>query len=609
LTTWIADTGNNRLLYEYYNGSKTVGSALGTGLSAPGGMAAECGSCGGNVFIADTGNNRIVKVGTQVADFGAVNVGSVTPAQTFFFAFTASTTLNAKTPFQTLTMGAAHLDFQNAGAGTCAAGGYAAGRACEVNVTFKPTLAGARAGAVVLDNSTGNAVATVYLHGTGQGPQIAYDPGVQTTLASGLSDPRGTAVDGSGNVYVADFGVDQIVKLIPAGVSSRFASVGSPESLAVDGAGNLYTTGTNSGGRSICLVSAGGAWVSCTFDSSEGTVGVAVDGWGYLYGADSVNQDVWYSGTSSGTISGGFTPEAVAVDSAGNLYIVDRDNWLVWEHTPAGNWSTVGSGYNRPQGVAVDQAGNVFVADMGNNQVVKVTPAGVQSTVGTGLSLPSAVAVDGTGNIYITDLGDGRLIKINRSTPPSLSFASTAVGKTSSDSPKEVTVENIGNAPLTFPVPSTGKNASLSTGFTLGTATTCPELSTSSSPATLAAGGACSYQVSFTPKVSGASIKGSLVLTDNNLNVAKATQTIALSGRATAAVVAVSWPAPVPIAAGTPLSSRQLDATASVPGKFVYSPAAGSKPAKGTVKLTTTFTPADTTRYKTATAAVNLVVK
>jgi len=306
--------------------------------------------------------------------------------------------------------------------------------------------------------------------------------------------------------------------------------------------------------------------------------------------------------------AGGFEPTAVAIDGSENVYIVDSTDWLVWEVTPAGTWSTVGSGYNRPKGVAIDSGGNVFVADFGNNRVVKVTPDGVQSTVGSGFDGPSAVAVDSMGNVYVTDLGDGRLFKIDRSTPPSLRFASTAVGKTSSDSPKEFTVENIGNAALTFPVPSTGGNASLSANFTFGSATTCPELTSSSSPAALAAATSCVYAVSFAPAAAG-SISGSLVLTDDNLNVANAKQTITLSGTATAEAVKVTWPAPAPIAAGTALTAKQLDATASVPGKFTYSPAAGAKPARGTVKLTATFTPTDAAKYKPTAASVNLVVQ
>ena len=70
----------------------------------------------------------------------------------------------------------------------------------------------------------------------------------------------------------------------------------------------------------------------------------------------------------------------------------------------------------------------------------------------------------------------------------------------------------------------------------------------------------------------------------------------------------IAWATPASIAYGTALSAAQLNATASVPGTFVYSPAAGSIPAAGSDNLTVTFTPNDTTDYTSASATVTLVV-
>jgi hypothetical protein len=70
----------------------------------------------------------------------------------------------------------------------------------------------------------------------------------------------------------------------------------------------------------------------------------------------------------------------------------------------------------------------------------------------------------------------------------------------------------------------------------------------------------------------------------------------------------ISWATPPSINYGTPLSATQLDATANVPGTFVYSPAAGAILPAGTNTLTTAFTPSDTTDYTTASASVSLVV-
>jgi len=70
----------------------------------------------------------------------------------------------------------------------------------------------------------------------------------------------------------------------------------------------------------------------------------------------------------------------------------------------------------------------------------------------------------------------------------------------------------------------------------------------------------------------------------------------------------VTWPAPAPIISGTALSATQLNATASVPGTFLYTPAAGATPAAGTDTLTVTFTPTNTAIYATITSTVSLVV-
>ncbi len=71
----------------------------------------------------------------------------------------------------------------------------------------------------------------------------------------------------------------------------------------------------------------------------------------------------------------------------------------------------------------------------------------------------------------------------------------------------------------------------------------------------------------------------------------------------------ITWATPAAVVTGTALSSTQLDASANVPGKFVYTPAAGTvESTAGTVTLSTTFTPTDTVNYTTATDSVSLLV-
>jgi len=76
----------------------------------------------------------------------------------------------------------------------------------------------------------------------------------------------------------------------------------------------------------------------------------------------------------------------------------------------------------------------------------------------------------------------------------------------------------------------------------------------------------------------------------------------------TKAAPALNWPAPAPIVYGTSLSPTQLDATANIPGTFVYSPGEGSVPKVGTHTLAVTFTPSDSTDYSTAKTSVSITV-
>jgi hypothetical protein len=163
-------------------------------------------------------------------------------------------------------------------------------------------------------------------------------------------------------------------------------------------------------------------------------------------------------------------------------------------------------------------------------------------------------------------------------TPPSLSFATTSVGSTSTDSPQTVTVLNDGNAALSFPIPGTGNNPSLSTNFTLNSTSggTCPLTgSASSTPGALAVGASCTLPIGFAPTVGG-SISGSLVLTDTNLNAnPSTTQSISLSG--TGVLITLS-PSTVPAGTVGTAYSQTLTATGGT-SPYIYAVTSGALPA------------------------------
>jgi hypothetical protein len=147
--------------------------------------------------------------------FGSQAVGSAQAQTTVTFTITTGGTLDA-TPL-VLTTGAPNLDY-TLGMGSTCTGSVLAGT-CTVNVVFTPRAPGQRLGAVVL-TSDGATVATALLTGTGTGAAVVF-PGnaATTTLGSGFSDPRGVAVDGAGNVYVADFNNNAVKEVVAVGGS------------------------------------------------------------------------------------------------------------------------------------------------------------------------------------------------------------------------------------------------------------------------------------------------------------------------------------------------------------------------------------------------------
>ena len=609
--------------------------------------------------------NSVVSTGTYTisvppnqapptANLGTGAIGATSPAMALTFTFNIAETLGS---IAVLTQGAPGLDFDNAGTGTCTVGqNYSAGATCTVNVAFTPRFAGTRYGAAVLYDSTGNMIETGYVSGNGSGSQLNFLSGTQSVIASGQAIyPYGITVDGAGNLYIADTGNNQVLKetlsagsyvqtTVPTGNQYPSAAGTGPTGIAVDGAGNIYISDIWTRTVFKETPSAAGYNESIVANASSSGISyfqpyaIAVDGVGNVYISDLAAQRVLKETLSSGgyiqsiiASTGLNNPEGIAVDGAGNVYIADVGNDRVLKETPAGsvysesvfaNQSSIGAFEDGPSGIAVDGLGNVYFVGVGNPPsgpfpILKETLSGgsyIQTTVPTSnLFYPGGIAVDGSGNIYIADTQNQRVLKVDLADPPSLSFAATKVGSTSSDSPQTVTIENVGNTALSFPIPSTGKNPGISTNFTLSSNGTsvCPLLTaTSSTAGMLASGASCQLPISFTPS-SAANLIGSLTLTDNALNAVApsyATQSIALGGTGSQATPAITWATPATITYGTTLSATQLDANSTVAGAFVYAPTAGTVLGTGTQTLSVAFTPTDTTDYTAATDTVQLTV-
>jgi sugar lactone lactonase YvrE len=564
---FIADTGNNRIVEVSNNDTAQTTVTSGT-LTNPNGVAVDG---AGDVFVTEGSANLALEVQREAVNFGYVNVcpaGQTSPAPC-----KESITLNYIANGTTITssinvgtQGAANLDFtltSNSCIGT-----LTSGSTCLITATFSPLASGARSGAVQL-NGVGTVVANTFVHGEGKAPAIAFGPGAQITLpTSALSAPSSVTVDALGDVFIADRANNQVVEL-PAGCNSSSCQttlpvfgLSDPSNLTVDGAGNIYIADTVNN-RVVKLMPAAIGYNDATVGSGLTLPsGVAVDGAGNVFIATNGGEVIEVptgGGTQFTLVSGLALPSSVTADGAGNVYIADSGNNRVLE-VPAGCMTSTcqivvpAVGLNGPESVAVDGAGDVYITDQNNNRVIEVPAGGSpQTTVMSGLNLPEGIAVDAAGDVFIADENNQRVVEVQSSKPPTLNFGTTDLGSTSA--PQSVTVQNIGNQPLNAVSPGLvvkGPNFLQVAGS--GTPADC------TSSFALAPGATCNLSISFQPTTGGA-LTSTATFTDNALNTSPSvSQGIALQGTGTATVSATVGTSPSGLAFtvdGTSYSSPQ----------------------------------------------------
>jgi sugar lactone lactonase YvrE len=508
----------------------TNGSASMYGYFDVAGLAVDT---SGNIFFSEGYTFSLIELAQSAANFGALSVGGSSGPASLFFTFD---TAGALGNYAVVTEGASPLDFTDNLTGDCYwPNSYGAGESCYIDVDFTPAATGTRSGAVVLYGGGGNAFATGYVQGTGVAPQVSFAGASPATLVSGLMQPHSVKLDESGDVIIANSGGPSVVMVAPGNMQTAVGSgFTNPTGVALDGAGNIFVADS---GNVYEVNKSNAAQTMLNIGGLVDPYDLAIDGAGNLYisqpSAGTVLK-VTPSGTQTSVGAGLSAPEGLALDTGGNLYIADNAG-NVYKVTPSGTQTTVGS-FSSPAGVAVDAGGNVYVAASGTGTLMQVAPGGAATTLASGLAGLYGVALDAAGNLYVSETGSGVIQKIDRVDPPSLTFASTSVGATSSDSPLLVTLTNSGNAALTLEAPSTGFNPSISANFNLdgGGANPCPVVSNTT--AAVGSGASCVLPISFVPTAAG-SINGAVVINDNSLNAAApafATQTISLSGTATA---------------------------------------------------------------------------
>lgn len=490
--------------------------------------------------------------------------------------------------------------------------------------------------------------------------------GLPTTLGAGdgvgtnarFYYPTQAALDASGNIYVADVDNDVIRFITPAGVVGVLA-------------GSSGKTGTNDGLAGNAL-----------FNSPNG---VALDTSGNIYVADTVNNTIrqvvptgsnWtvttiagrpgISGTNDGLGSGAefALPKGIAVDNSGNVYVADETNNTVRKLVRTGtNWtvstlagmpgvagSANGAGniarFNSPRDVATDNGGNIYVADWNNYTVRKVTPSGVVSTLagtagksgsvdGVGgaalFNQPHGVFTDNATNVYVADFFNSTIRKIN----------AAGVVTTVAGSPGNIgSVDGTGinaqmNEPCGLVCDKAGSNFFIvdTSNHTIRKAVYAygepfvgvePQAITAFAGSTVPLNGTATnvapnfYQWTFNGSNISNATAGSLSLTNvqsgnaGNYGVVASNAVGATTNPiATLQVLpdlVLTWPAPSPITYGSTLTTNQLNATASIPGTFAYTPSNGVFLSSGTNALSVLFTPTDTNNYNSVTTNVSLVV-
>jgi sugar lactone lactonase YvrE len=324
--------------------------------------------------------------------------------------------------------------FSNVPPGTWAVEARAAGLSAWGTVTALDQEATAAVtvalGASTATPAVGSGIITTY---AGIGTTIVGTNGINIINAQGL------ALDPANNLYIAEDSNNRVRKLSPGLVLSAFAGTGVAGGL---GDGGPATAAQLSNPTNVALDSAGNFYIAGFFN--RGVRKVSATGVISTYAGSGVRGTLGDGGLA--TAAQFISPQGVAVDSAGTLYISDPDNNNVRKVTSAGIISAYASmgnyagGFagdgaaasnaqlNSPKGLAVDASGNLFIADTMNNRIRKVTTAGIISTyAGTGvlgstgdggqaasaqLNRPNAVAVDAAGNLYIADTYNQKIRKV-----------------------------------------------------------------------------------------------------------------------------------------------------------------------------------------------------
>lgn len=270
-----------------------------------------------------------------------------------------------------------------------------------------------------------------------------------TGIFAAFENTVATVVDSAGYIYVAEGYTGRVRKISPEGAVTTLTKLSAARALAIDAAGNLYV----SDGTKIFKVSASGAasvFVGSTSGNQDGTgtaakfnnvVGLAFDSAGVLYASDDSDHTIRKI-TNTGVVS---TLAGFANSSGSTNDSLDPTK----------------ARFNSPQGLAADRDGNIYVADKGNNVIRKIAPTGAVTTVagkagvygtteGIGdaalFGQPTGILVDASGNLIVTDQWGSNVRKI-ASNGQTSTFAARYSGDANGyiESPRGISKDVAGN--------------------------------------------------------------------------------------------------------------------------------------------------------------------